>query len=293
MSISANSLNNVRLQETPLPSTEYNQLPHIKDMQKAAASHFKAHAALLGIIAAHGLTDKFSVHLVHKHFDIPEGRIMTYEKVRRQAGEDFVLCSPRDPQKCPNVRGLYFKAMPDGNMAAYEFTTEPGADLSAHVDFVAEFALAILKYKVQDVFALTALPICPQDKVLTEFEIGHILSTVLVPDASWLSAQDVVMSTSTDWAATPDYSQYADSSVPGIIQLKCTLVRSGKHFNVTCSTTRSGRHLGHVAGSSSDETPIDSVLTVDGEVLYEGTEPHSVISHALQLVDVVEPVGMD
>lgn len=37
---------------------------------------------------------------------------------------------------------------------------------------------------VQDIFALTAVPICPTDAVLTEFEIGQVKSTVLVNDTS-------------------------------------------------------------------------------------------------------------
>ncbi|KAI0433367.1 hypothetical protein F5Y09DRAFT_84503 [Xylaria sp. FL1042] len=143
-----NCLNNVRLQETPLPSAKYNQLPHIDNMKQAAANHAKAHAVLLGIIAAHGLAGTFSLHLVHKHFDIPEGRIMTYETIKSKAHRDFVLCSPRVPQKCPNVRGLYFKAIPGESMIAYEFTTELGADLSAQEDFVAEFASVVLEHGV-------------------------------------------------------------------------------------------------------------------------------------------------
>lgn len=181
---------------------------------------------------------------------------MTYETIKSKSHKDFVLCSPREPQKYPNVRGLYFKAIPGESMVAYEFTTELGADLSAHEDFVAEFALSVLQHGAQDIFALTALSICPQDKVLTEFEMGHVLSTVLVSDASWLPAQDIAASTSTDWMATPDYAQYADGSVPVIIQLKCLITRSTKHYNVSCSTTRKGNHQGHAPDPFSGETPI-------------------------------------
>lgn len=109
-----------------------------------------------------------------------------------------------------------------GTMIAFEFTTNPGRDLSAHEDFVTTFAAAVLDLGVQDIFALTALSICPKGKVFTEFELGQVGSTVLVSDASWLPARDVATSTTTDWLVTADYAQYADVSVPGIIQLKCT-----------------------------------------------------------------------
>ncbi|KAI1453990.1 hypothetical protein F4805DRAFT_441192 [Annulohypoxylon moriforme] len=285
MSRSINALNNGCLYEGPLPSAEYNKLPHIDDMKDAAADNPKAHAILLGIIAAHGLADKFSIHLVHKHFDIPEGRVMVYETVQGKTHGDFVLCSPREPQKCPNLRGLYFKADIGGNMAAYEFTTEPGMDLSAHESFVTKFATAVLELGVQDTFALTALSICPQDKILTEFELGQVGSTVLVGDNSWLPTQDVETSTSTDWLATSDYAQYADGSVPGIIQLKCTMTQSKKHYNFTCSRTKQGTHLGHAPDPFAGETPQDGVFSINGEVLEEGTEPHAIISHALKMIE--------
>ncbi|KAF2970800.1 hypothetical protein GQX73_g2728 [Xylaria multiplex] len=281
-----NSLNNERLYEGPLLSAEYNKLPHIDNVKDAAANNPKAHAILLGIIAAHGLSKKFSLHLVHKHFNIPKGRVMVYETIRGKTFEDFVLCSPRVPQKCPHMRGLYFKAAVGGNMIAYEFTTEPGADLSVHEDFVAKFATAVLELGVQDTFALTALSICPQDKVLTEFELGHVTSTVLVSNASWLPTDDVESSTSTDWIATADYAQYADGSVPGIIQLKCTKTRSSRHYNFTCSKTRSGKHQGHAPDPFGGKPPQDEVLTINGVVLQEGTESHAIISHALRMVEV-------
>lgn len=286
MSSSANSLNNALLQETPLPSAEYNSLPHIDSMSDAAAKHVKAHAVLLGLITAHGVAHTFSVHLVHKHFDIPEGRIMVYETVKATSmHQDFVLSSPRTPEKCPNARGLYFKAAPGGNMIAYEFTTDPGVDLSAHEDFVAAFAKAALEMGVQDIFALTAVSICPEKTILTEFELAQALSTILVSDASWLPEADVAASTTTDWIAEDEYTKYADGSVPGIIQLKCTKTRSNTHYNVTCSRTRSGTHLGH-APNPFPEAPVDTVLSINGERLEKGTESHAIISQALQMVDV-------
>ena len=84
MSAPVNSLNSVRRQETPLPSAQSNKLPHIDDMKEAAANRAKAYAVLLEIIAAYGLVGTFSLHLFHKHFDVPEGRINMYETIKKQ-----------------------------------------------------------------------------------------------------------------------------------------------------------------------------------------------------------------
>ena len=82
INMDVNLLNNVNLDETPLPASSYNELPHIDDMKDTASRHAKAHAQLLGLIASHGLAQQFSIHLIHKHFNIPEGRVMVYETVR-------------------------------------------------------------------------------------------------------------------------------------------------------------------------------------------------------------------
>lgn len=112
------TFNNDNLHEGPLPASEYNRLPHIDDMKMAAVNNSKSHAILLGIIAAHGLADHYSIHLVHKHFDIPDGRVMVYESVRGRTHGDFILSSARVPGTCRNLHGLYFKAALDGKMVA-------------------------------------------------------------------------------------------------------------------------------------------------------------------------------
>ncbi|KAI9835262.1 MAG: hypothetical protein M1819_002406 [Sarea resinae] len=218
-----NGLNNTHLIEVPLSASLYNGLPHIDSMRDAAAKNVEAHAQLLGLIASHGLAQHFSVHLIHKHFDIPHGRVMVYEIVRGHNHPEFVLSSPRKPADCPDMRGLYFKASSSGEMAAYEYTTVPGEDLSAHADFVAKFAQATLDLGVQHIFALTATQL--HQEVLTEFEMPDVLSTVLVENPAWLP-QDLQdwQSTATDWLATPEYAPYADGprpNAPGIIALKC------------------------------------------------------------------------
>jgi hypothetical protein len=46
-------------------------------------------------------------------------------KPSRQTIPTRTLSSPaRGFPKCPNLRGLYFKAVAGGNMVAYEFTTD-------------------------------------------------------------------------------------------------------------------------------------------------------------------------
>lgn len=279
----SNGLNNANLDEAPLPATLYNELPHIDSMRAAAAKNVKAHAQLLGLIASHGLAQHFSIHLVHKHFNIPHRRVMVYETIRGLNHPEFILCSPRNPEKCTNIRGLYFQASSGGKLVAYEYTTGPGEDLSAHADFVSKFAQAVLDLGVQNVFALTAKKL--HRDVLTEFEMPDLLSTVLVNNPTWLPQDsEPGQSTATDWIATPDYTTYADGpnpNVPGIISLKCTKTRSNKHYNVTCSTTRNGKHYEQKPAGYGDE------FLLDGQVLPKDSEPYAIISHARATVEAL------
>ncbi|KAL8724465.1 MAG: hypothetical protein Q9166_007934 [cf. Caloplaca sp. 2 TL-2023] len=280
MSSNVNVLNNVNLDETPLPTSSYNKLPHINDMKDTASRHAKAHAQLLGLIASHSLAQQFSIHLIHKHFNIPEGRVMVYETVRGSDHPDFVLCSPQDPARVANLRGLYFRALPGGKMAAYEYTTESGEDMSRHADFVAKFAQTVMTPGVQDVFALTAKRF--HNGALTEFKMSDVVSTILINNPTWLPSTDSETSTSTDWIATPDYAAYAnaaDDSVPGIISLKCTVTKSSKHYNVTCSITRSGAHYEQKPAMPGGE------LLLNGEPLAKDSEAFAVISRARALVE--------
>ncbi|KAL8984502.1 MAG: hypothetical protein Q9177_004685, partial [Variospora cf. flavescens] len=276
MSSNVGLLNNVNLDETPVPASSYNSLPHIDDMKDTASMHAQAHAQLLGLIASHGLAQQFSVHLMHKHFRVPEERVMVYEMVRGVDHPDFVLCSPKDPARVTNLRGLYFRALPGGKMAAYEYTTEPAKDISGEAGFVAKFAQAIMTLGVQDVFTLTAQGF--HHGPLTEFEMSDVASTVLVNNPTWLPSTDSKPSTSTDWMATPDYA--ADDSVPGIITLKCLKTRAAQHYNVTCSQTRSGKHY----QSSKSTVPGDG-LVLNGELLPKDSEAFAILNRARTLVE--------
>ncbi|KAL8828590.1 MAG: hypothetical protein Q9170_006535 [Blastenia crenularia] len=282
MTSNVNVLNNVNLDETPLPAPSYNRLPHIDDMKDAASMHAKAHARLLGLIASHGLAEQFSIHLIHKHFDVPEGYVMAYETVRGLDHPDFVLCSPKDPARLANIRGLYFRALPGGKMAAYEYTTESATDMSRDAGFVAKFAQTVMALGVQDVFALTATRF--HHGTLTEFEMSDKASTILVNDPTGLPV-DSEASTPTDWCATEDYAAYtnaADDSVPGIITLKCLQTRTKQHYNVTCSKTRNGKHY-----QQRTSTMPGGELWLNGEILTKDTGAFAVISRARALVEAL------
>ncbi|CAJ2501309.1 Uu.00g041620.m01.CDS01 [Anthostomella pinea] len=219
-------LNNANLVEAFTPAATYNALALIDVCKLEPLKHRAAHTELLNLISARGLSDTFSIHLVHKHFDVPEGQVM----------------HARDPKKVSGLRGLYFRTTPDGKkMTAYEYTTEPAKDLSAHEDFAAEYAATATRLGVGHIFALGAEGIASIEKPQSEFELASHSSTVVV-DAEALPDLNNMKSTSTGWVPTTqahgrvyggvgEFGVVIFPEVPGVLVGHCIEDRVGNHNN--------------------------------------------------------------
>jgi hypothetical protein len=272
----SNAMDSQVLDQSLCSSIKYNQLPHIDEAGKEVLNHVSARDHLLGMIASAGLSKIFSVHLIHKHFDIPEGRIMVYETISRGHHQAFQICSPRKAENCENLRGYFFRDTEAGKMQAYEYTTDPGMGADKYSAFITLFAGELFRMGVQDVFALTLKQSNPASQ-MHEFEMPEYGSTILVQDPSWLvDAANTGTSTSTDWGvATPG---------DGIVSLSdCTKTRSGKHHPVgsKCTKTRSEKH--YKTGSMTCNG--DKELTLDGRILARDSEAFAIISHAMDVIE--------
>ncbi|KFX94061.1 hypothetical protein V490_04540 [Pseudogymnoascus sp. VKM F-3557] len=291
----------VYLDESPLSAERYNSLPHIDDNKDVATMHESGRNKLLGLISSHKLEGVFSVHLVHKHFDLPENRVMVYEMIKGSAGNpDFQISCPRDPSTCENLHGVYFTAATGGRMVAYEYTTDPLVDISSHNDFFRQFSNLVMELGLQNVYALT-LKYLKGPSLMHEFEMPDLGSTVLVPDSSWIPGAEG--SVSTDWGFSTATGDFSDAAV----RSRCTVTRSNKHYEITkyepddseagdglgggivsltrCTETRSGkhherpkRHAEGADGAKSDR------LMINGELLLPGSTVFGIVTHARQLI---------
>lgn len=260
-------LNNINLDETYPSASSYNGLPHIDNMRDVATAHVGANAELLKLIKLHGVAHIFSIHLIHKHYDLPQDRVMVYETIRAPNHQDFVLCSPRKSIDIPTSRGLYFRATKDGRMAAYEFTTDPCQDLSSFTGFVAKFNQAVLDLGLESIFGLTVLGI-GQGKKLTEFELTDLLSTVLVSDANFLPGSNAIP---TNWLAT-------DTGLEGFVDLFCTESRHDGH-RVSIGWD------GEPFDNNKDNTSYQEGLALKDDRLMIGDHPIAKGSHAFAILN--------
>lgn len=167
------------LDDSPFPSTSYNLLPHIDEMGKSAKQFTVERARLLELIENKELQDVFSVHLIHKHFDLPEGHIMVYETLKHKKLPEFQICSPRQAEGCTNLHGLYFLAHDNETMKAYEYTTDAVVNVQPHLNFISSFSTALMEMGMERTFVLTVKRTNNKEN-LSEFEIPDLSSTVLV-----------------------------------------------------------------------------------------------------------------
>ncbi|KAI0014498.1 hypothetical protein F4779DRAFT_632823 [Xylariaceae sp. FL0662B] len=174
-------LKNPKLLELPLPATTYNCIPLVYDNSREAAKHQAARTYLQYLIDTSGLSTVLSVHLIHRRFNLPENHVMVYTSLKGNSCPNFILGSPCNPEKVESPRGLHFMAGPKGkgNMLAYEYTTEPGVDLSGQENFVAVFAAAVIGLGVETIFGLTAKPVCEPHSHLAEFKMDDHISAIL------------------------------------------------------------------------------------------------------------------
>jgi hypothetical protein len=248
MATTLGPLKNVNLLEAPLPASIYNALANIEQTRDDSDKHATARTQLLNLIADHDLSHIFSVHLVHKHYPIPEGRVMVYQRTEGQ-NHSYLLCTSRSPEDIDGLRGMYFMAAPkesgEGKMVAYEYTNEAGADLSAHEGFVSAFVETATRLGVEKIFALTAVPVSSLSNALAEVELPSHSSTVLVSE-SLLPEFDGMPSSETDWVPG---SASPEASVPGTVTT-----------TVTCFYDRAGNHNYHGDKRMADNPALMQIM---------------------------------
>ncbi|KAF3895174.1 hypothetical protein GTR04_5646 [Trichophyton interdigitale] len=183
--------------ENYLPADVYNTLPRVnlakvdEEEQKWAA----ARGALLQTISDYGLEDVFSLHLLHRHYDLPASHAMVYEQSPYPPSDDlpfFEICRPRcihSLEAARKPRGKFFFYRQDTEtMSAYEHTTEIGPDITspAYESFIDDFCRVLLKLKAENVFALSLSSPSENSRILYETEVPAYKATLRLEKADWV-----------------------------------------------------------------------------------------------------------
>lgn len=257
------------LSQYPISSSDYNALPHVSDAHETTQTNHteEARESLLRLIADHGLSDVFSIHLLHKHFDVPEAHIMVYETIRGSSHPTYQVMAARKPESLPATHGKYFFAAPDGTMRAYEYSTDPQPDAAQYSGFCSMVWQEIHNLGKQNVFALGVRPYSPLENY-TEIELPFANATVFVEDLELASSID------TDWV---NPSQRWDGGLP-LVQAK---TRGGR-----CTYSKA-RHTSIGPESLDKDKYGNDVLYLGGTVLPAGCGAFNVLTRAMKHVSVM------
>ncbi|KAH8115083.1 hypothetical protein DFH11DRAFT_144550 [Phellopilus nigrolimitatus] len=209
----------------------YNSLPLVEDAAEAADKMQSVRDELASIMTEHNVADIFSVRLVHKHFDMLPGEMATFRKVTVPDVCDAIVMGPVKPTEGVQLYGKNFAVNNNGELVAYEFTTDAntGGDVGQYPEFVKKVTELLVRSGACAVFGLSWEPL-QEDEQYTEFELADERSTVMVPAAIFpRDASDTILDT--NW-----FSLVKEAKT------NCTVTRSGKHYG--CNQTRSGKHYG-------------------------------------------------
>ena len=257
--------------QAPLSSAKYNALPYVDEAHEVTLSREAedARLQLLQLISDHCLTEVFSLHLLHRHFDVPEGQVMVYVTVDGPDCPTYQIMGPQKPSGASSLRGRFFFAAPDGSMTAYEYSSDPQPDITQYRGFCSKFWGEVTRLGMQAVFALGVRPTSSLDDC-TEIEIAEARATVFVQDLKLLDSYD------TDWTAS---STRWDEGLP----LK--QAQSGKK----CKRSKA-KHTAIGPDSWAKDGQGGDLLTVDGQCLREGCQAFNVLTNAMQFVSVISVI---
>lgn len=266
--------------ELPLSSAEYNALPFADsahdDITPEATTATRE--KLLKLISDNGLSDVFSVHLLHRHFDVPEAQVMVYVNVLGPSHPTYQILAPRKPKNTPNLQGRYFFAATDGSMKAYEYSSEPQPDINQYHSFCSLFWKEVTRLKAQEIFALGVRPYFSLTNA-TEIEISGANATVFVENF------ELNGSVETDW--TNSSEQWAEG-------LPLSQTKSGQR----CRRGRKPRpgpqkpwkttiHTALSSESWTKDEQGNDVLDLEGQCLHAGCGPFAVLTNAMNYVSMM------
>jgi len=175
----------------------YNNLPTVTEADSASEGLDAVKKRLLDIVTRHGLSDKFGVRLIHKHFDMNDGEIPVFRDIDVQGICIAIFMGPVRDNSLGPVFGQNFLLDSEGAIVPFEYTTSPCEAPSEYPGFVEELAHELLVSNAAKVLGLCTS--AKRSESYTEFELPSLRSTIMIPTRLMPVNGDVNIVT--NWAA--------------------------------------------------------------------------------------------
>lgn len=133
--------------KTLISAKDFNSIPYLHTQKPFPDT--ATVTALGNIFLRHHVLGRFGIHLLHRHYEIPEDHIVIKSQV-----DDEISLTKIEPLKAldtDKLRGVLYR-LTDNGFQPYEF--EYGAELEIPPDFLKELSEFLLSNKLEDLIAL-------------------------------------------------------------------------------------------------------------------------------------------
>jgi hypothetical protein len=138
------------LDTTILPAVEFNLIPDIHE-QVDFPTEIDVIAAFADVFERHKVQDRFGIHLLHRHFLLPDGNIML-KSPPSDPDISLTQTTPLSSVDVNSIRGALYLLNKSEKFQAYEF--EHGEPVDIPTAFLEAFSAALIKFGLTEVVAL-------------------------------------------------------------------------------------------------------------------------------------------
>lgn len=183
---------------------EYASLQDVHNVQGLFIKNATFVDAARDLFTRHGVTDKFVLFALHKHFDVPAGNVLLQEPVALPNGSFGEVVHPvpasADVVSTGHAVAYFVK---DGALQPYKFAAGAGPDLSEHGAFLADFVALTEAHGAAANFAIKLPNIAPTT-LMSEGEIPDYGATLLIPGSLMPAGTDSKTDAAVNFSAPAD-----------------------------------------------------------------------------------------
>lgn len=255
------------LKDIFISSAIYNSLPYITDSAEVPTTHQKDLDDLRSLLDKHAMPAAVCLRLIHKHFDTSDDEVMVFRTIPVPHHGHIQIMGPMKFEQASPLHGMNYFVNQDGELQAYEYTTDDALDVSAYEEFFSEFRDLIIERGLQRKWGLK-IGREGEEAGYTEFEVAEKRSTIMVPLGIAVPEYEYEVTVTTDWPA---------KNVPP--KVKCRHCHHCKHCTHCRKTKRGGHGQGRKVKAGGEGDSEDLYLA--GEILEFGTPIYTILDTAI------------
>lgn len=186
--------------DTLVSSSIYNGLPYIEEVHDILSTNSSDLADLRALLNKHQVPLGVSIRLIHKHYEVVEGEVMSFEEVSVPEQGMVKVMHPVKPPIASNLHGIHFFVDKQGSLQAYEYSNSSAPDMSGYQSFLRDFCQIVVERGLQMKFGLKLQH--QLDTGWMEFEYPDKRCTVMIPEGLPRPEGDLTFQVDTEWAGS-------------------------------------------------------------------------------------------